>query len=465
MLKYIKLNVAYNFKSISTNVVLLLSSIVFILFMWLQRHLHGSHFLLIDYKYTWLFKLPIFIGSAIYITITTLFVFNSKRSLDELLIVKPITRKQIILSKFIIIWVFIFFQAFFWFFVSMIGSSFDTHSSALDRFKYSGSILYGSTVILLIVSSISIVVSQFLSIKSILTVVSVASFALPFYSFVSETLVRDEFKPTNDFYLMDGSSESKHIYADSKAKSEFEKSLWNKYDSSKNRALDSFDIFNQFNYAYSVFYLDNYKDRNGYFVSDHYVANENVKTIEINNEHFYMLLQRNKDEVLTERINHLYQNHIDAMKVAMSNHKLEFNHWKIETQFAFVYELAKKATLNISEADKVENARDDANAMTDADKQVLFARKMNVETYKLFSTLFSGDLSISTHAIANIHDDVKNTLFSSISLLKKGEDIAVYEQKKIINYYLVTFIWLFIAFGLHAVSARKYIKNTMWISA
>ena len=461
MIKYIRLNIFANLRSISSNVVLAFSSIVFILFLVLQKHLYTSNFLLENKEYSWLFKMPIFMGSAIYITIISLFVFSSKRSFDELLIVKPITRKQMIFAKFVTVWFFILLQAFVWFFISILGSLVDKELDVEQRFKYAGSILYGSIVILLIVSSISIAVSQFLTTRSILAVISVISFALPFYSFVSETLIRDNFKPADEFFTKDAKGKVQSIYMDNTEVSEHEKSLWNKYNPSKNRTLDFFDIFNQFNYAYSVFYVDNFKDRNAYYEKDNTQVKQGKQTIQIGTKNYTVLLKDTKDETERQRVGYLLEGLITQEKKYIANNKLaQFNALDIQSQFAVVYNLIKSATLNLTVADKVNDAFDEMNAMSSNDKQLLFARKVNLETYDVFEEIFEGRLQRSTVALGNVHDYLNNTLFNSIKLVSSDETIKVFKQKKIINYYLVTFIWLSIALLIHLLSTWKYIKNT-----
>ena len=464
MFKYIKLNVFANLRSISSSVVLALGSIVFILFLVLQKHLYSSNFLLQNKEYSWLFKMPIFMGSAIYITIISLYIFNSRKSFDELLIVKPITRKQMIIAKFITVWFFIIFQASIWFLISILGSFVDKDISAFDRFKYAFSIFYGSIVVLLIVSSIAIAVSQFLTTRSILAVISVISFALPFYSFVSETLIRDNFKPANEFYTMDEKNKLKSIYMDDTEVDQHEKQVWSEYDASKNRTLDFFDFFNQFNYAYSVFYVDNFKDRNSYYEKDDTQVALGKQTLQIGSKKYSVLLKDSADKVEIERATHLQEGLINQEKKYIIDNKLSvFNSFDIQSQFAVVYHLIKSATLNTTVAAKVDEAFDETNLMTNDDKQLLFARKANRATYSVFEDLTEDRLKMSTVALGDIHSYLNSDIFNSIKLVSSDETIKIFKQKKIINYYLVTFIWLSLALIIHLLAAWKYIKNTKFI--
>ncbi len=203
MLNFYRYSLRYEFKKITTWLLPIVGILLYIVSAYLtinSRFIETNNISFIETGNTTTFII-VFAVSTIFIGLKSISIFGRTRDSGEEIIfaTKPTKRIWIILSKFLSLWTLMLFISLAFFFVSLIVGSLDNLASQSKKANYSGSILLGNLIIMLIVSSVIVIFALHLPHKAVILLTIIISSVFPLISLIMTTTMRAGLTKENQF--------------------------------------------------------------------------------------------------------------------------------------------------------------------------------------------------------------------------------------------------------------------------
>ncbi|MCK5867617.1 MAG: ABC-2 transporter permease [Mycoplasmataceae bacterium] len=406
-------------------------------------------------KLNWIFKLPIYISSVVFIIYATISIFNLEKNIgeDTLLNMIPMSKQKIFASKVLSTLIMIAFSSIAWFILSFLGSYIDINVNSFFRFKYSSSILIGNIIVSLFFSSVTLFISNFTKDKALIIYVSIVGVTLPIATLVNNLTMTSSFVGERRFasYSSNGNNVNTSIdkiYSVERMKDDsFQRNAFEQFHPEKYKITSKFDLYSHMNILYSLFYFDS---NSNYFIRKSKETINSGFSLTIDGKEYVMLLE--KALGTPSSWSSKYKAISNNLMEIIEKNKIKIESYSIERQIYFISQLLKSATTNISKQDKVNNALLSTDNEKNSDEFIYRFQSINPTMISLLHLFNKHGISTSEKSEFQIIKKIAEKTLPSILLVEVGTKINTFKHIPYINKAWMIISWSLVSIALFFIS-------------